>query len=126
MTVNGETVPERYERTVECPCGVVLDLRTQGLLCPACRARSRRERKRNMAEAWERFHRRHRQPTRSDAPSVEVESLIDAIDRLVGALESGRPAYVRSRPSTSRVLSKPPAAQAQRAGGIPVDRLEAE
>ena len=80
-----------------------------------------------MDAAWRRYNQRHSEPTRSDAPSADVDALIDAIDRLVDALESGRPAYDRpSRPSTSLVLPTLSAAQPRHVGGIPVDRLELE
>ena len=84
-----------------------------------------------MAAAWERFHRRHSGPSYGDEPSADVEALVDAIDRLVDALEHGRPAYGRqTRPSTSLVLPSPRAGgprrgpEPRRVGGIPVDRLE--
>ena len=54
-----------YKKTVLCECGVELDLRTQGLLCPRCRAKFKVQRRRNMAAAWERYERRHSQPYRT-------------------------------------------------------------
>ena len=118
---------EGRDRKVECPCGVTLDLRTQGLLCPGCRVKFRMERRINMAAAWERFHRRHSPPGLQEETITQVEELIDAVERLVRAHESDRPRYRQTRPSTSPVgLSTPPAAAPRRAGGLPVDRLEAE
>ena len=122
-----------YRRTVVCECGVELDLRTQGLLCARCRARFKVERRRNMAAAWERFHRRHSQPYHPDGPGADVGALADAIERLADAiewdrLEKGR----RPWPSTSLVLptlrsaESRPASGARPVGGIPVDRLEWE
>ena len=116
-----------YRREVECPCGVKLDLRTQGLLCPGCRAKFRMERKSRMAAAWERFHRRHEQPVRPGAQRADLEELIGAIERLVDALESGRPAYGRHAKRTpSLVLPTPRSPEPRRAVGIPADRLEWE
>ena len=126
MTTNDKTPSKGLDRKVECVCGVILELRTQGLYCPPCRAKNRSERKRNMDASWRRRHQRHSQPTRSDTPDANMEALIDAIDRLVGALESGRKANVPSRPSTSLVLPTRRAAQPRRVVGIPTDRLEAE
>ena len=122
-----------YKRTVVCDCGVELDLRTQGLLCTACRAKFKAQRRSNMAAAWERFHKRHSDPNRSDGSGGDVGALVDAIDRLVDALESDRSHRGRqSWPSTSLVLPSRLQAEPRRApgprhvGGIPVDRLELE
>ena len=121
-----------YKRTVVCECGGELDLRTQGLLCARCRARSRSERKRNMAAAWERFFQRQ-EPSHTDRPSADVGALVDAIDRLVDALESDRTRRGRQTwPSTSLALPSRRTAEprntsgAGRMGGIPLDRLELE
>ena len=131
MAVNEGKKSEPGKRTVVCECGLELDLRTQGLLCVGCRAKFRVERRSNMAAAWERFHRRHSGPSYGDEPSADVEALVDAIDRLVDALDHGRPGYGRqTRPSTSLVLPSPRAGEPRRGpeprrvGGIPVDRLE--
>ena len=127
MKSNDEVSSRGRDRKIEFVCGVVLDLRTQGLYCPPCRAKKRMERKRNMDAAWERFHRRHSEPARSDAPSADVGALIGVIERLVDALESGRAGYGRySRPSTSLVLPTRSAAQPRDAVGIPADRMEWE
>ncbi len=122
-----------YKRTVVCECGVELDLRTQGLLCARCRVRSRSERKRNMDAAWDRFFQRQGEPSYSDVPSADVGALVDAIDRLVDALESDRTRRGRQTwPSTSLALPARRTAEAQntsgarRMGGIPLDRLELE
>ena len=133
MTESGVENGE-YTRTVVCGCGVELDLRTQGLLCPPCRARFKRERKRNMAAAWERYDRRHSQSSYSDGQGADVGALVDAIDRLVDALEWDRKERGRRTwPSTSLVLPsiraggpRRDAAPLRPVGGIPVDRLELE
>ena len=126
MTATEHTPREGYERKVRCECGVTLDLRTQGLLCPPCRARFRRERKRNMAAAWERYHRRHNQPTPSDLPETDVESLLDAVDRLVRALEAGRFGSARPEAAASRFRPARRAPQPHGAGGVSLDDLGAE
>ena len=126
MTDEQHTLPERRERKVQCDCGVTLDMRTQGFYCPPCRARSRIERKRRMAAAWERYHRRHSQPVRSDAPNVDVESLLDSMDRLIRALEAGHFAPARPRPTTSRTQHTPTVIQPRGAGGLSMNDLEAE
>ena len=113
---------------------VELDLRTQGLLCPPCRAKFKMERKRNMTAAWARYERRISQPHHSDGPSADIGALVDAIDRLVDALEWDRKERGRRAwPSTSLVLptlrsaeSRGAAAPSRHVGGIPMDRLELE
>ena len=120
-----------YKRTVVCECGVELDLRTQGLLCAGCRAKFKLERRRNMEEACERYFRRHWQPSPSEGAGADVGALVDAIDRLVDALEWDRKDRGRRTwPSTSLVLPTMRSADARIApvaghvGGIPADRLE--
>ena len=122
------------DRKVECVCGVILELRTQGLYCPPCRARSRSERKRSLDAAWRRHdqrQQRHMDPTYADGPGADVGELIEAVGRLVDVLERGRPEYGRSsRPSTSLALPTLRAAEPRRMpgprreGGIPADRVE--
>ena len=129
-----ESKLSEYKRTVVCECGVELDLRTQGLLCPQCRAKFKMERKRNMAAAWDRYDRRHSQSSHSGGPSADVGALVDAIDRLVDALEWDRKDRGRRTwPSTSLVLPsirsagpRDDTALSRPVGGIPVDRLEWE
>ncbi len=121
-----------YKRTVVCECGVELDLRTQGLLCTACRAKFKVQRRRNMEEACERYFQRHSQPAHPGGPSPDVGELVDAIDRLVDALEWDRKGRGRQTwPSTSLVVPsirsaapRPDAKPSRPVGGIPVDRLE--
>ena len=116
-----------YKRTVVCPCGVELDLRTQGLLCPGCRAKFRMERKRNMTAAWDRFHQRHIRQGLSGETVEAVEALIEEMERLVSRLDSARlqPGRPRMSPGTPAAGSRSEATP-RRGGGIPVDRLESE
>ena len=134
MTTNDKTPSKGLDRKVECVCGVILELRTQGLYCPPCRARSRSERKRSLDAAWRQHdqrQQRHMDPTYADGPSADVGELIEAVGRLVDALERGRPEHGRySRPSTSLALPTLRAAEPRRMpgprreGGIPADRVE--
>ena len=126
MTAKEHTPPKRKGRKVKCDCGVTLDWRTQGFYCPPCRARDRIERKRRLAAAWERYHRRHSQPALSATPDVDVEDLLDSIDRLVRALEEGRFASARPRPTASPTQSTRPAVQPRGAGGLSIDDLGGE
>ena len=89
MTTNDKTPSKGLDRKVECVCGVILELRTQGLYCPPCRARSRSERKRSLDAAWRRHdqrQQRHMDPTYADGPSADVGELIEAVGRLVDVL----------------------------------------
>ena len=116
-----------YKRTVVCECGVELDLRTQGLLCPGCRAKFKMERKRNIAAACDRFFRRQSRSDLSEKAMETMEALIEEMERLVRTLDSAR-----AGPAQSGRATGTPAAGARRSasprhtGGIPVDRLELE
>ena len=126
MTESGGKNGE-YKRTVVCECGVELDLRTQGLLCPGCRAKFRMERKRNMAAAWDRFHRRQNRSGLSDRTMETVETLIEEMERLVRGLDSARPGPARSGGAPGSPAAGTRRTSAPRhTGGIPVDRLELE
>ncbi len=126
MTANERTTTEPQKRTIECVCGVTLDMRTQGLYCPPCRARNRNEQERSKAEAWARYDRRLREDRRSDAPNTDMESLLDSLDRLVRALETGRFASAQPRPTTSRIRPTRQTAPQRGTGGLSLNDLETE
>ncbi len=123
MTAKENTPPKRKGDKVQCDCGVTLEWRTQGFFCPPCRARDRIERKRRMDAAWERYHRRHSQPTLSITSDVDIESLLESIDRLVSALEAGRFASAQPRPTASPTQPTRPVIQPRGAGGLSIDDL---